>query len=538
MARKKRAAPTQPAPSPAAPAKPRIFVNIASYRDPEWQWTVKDLFEKATDPDRIFVGTCWQFIADEDADCFTRSTRPEQCRSIDVDARESKGACWARHQVQKLWRGEEYSLQIDSHMRFVPGWDERMIAMLARCPSAKPVLSTYPPPYEPPDHFPADIVPTQYASGFSKEGILGLRSRGVSPKDAPAEPQPSAFCAAGFLFAEGGVIEEIPYDPYLYFQGEEITLAARLYTHGWDVFTPNEVLIYHDYTKRTNRPRHWEDHRQWNRLNALAFARIRHLLGVETAADPEALNELERYGLGLKRSFEDYQAFSGIDFRRRLINGKTTEEIEMEAKPDEWRRRNRDIFDNIIKTGLWAAAGTRCGNGSTLAATEKIRAALPPLFDFLRIESLTDCGCGDVHWMREISGGLKLYFGLEIVPDLMQQAVEQLGRRRGHFFANLDITLDDLPASDAILCRDLLTHYPHAMVKVALRRLKASGSRHLIATTHPNGENVPIEAGAWQPINLCAAPFLLPPPRHLIEEGVANSTKSLGVWLVQDIPDF
>ena len=49
---------------------PRIFVQIASYRDPDCQNTVKDLFEKAAHPERIFVGICWQFIKGEDDDCF------------------------------------------------------------------------------------------------------------------------------------------------------------------------------------------------------------------------------------------------------------------------------------------------------------------------------------------------------------------------------------------------------------------------------------------------------------------------------------
>src|SRR5260221_13345699 len=58
-----------------APALPRIFVSIASYRDTECQWTVKDLFEKARHPERVFAGICWQFIAAEDADCFEVRTR-------------------------------------------------------------------------------------------------------------------------------------------------------------------------------------------------------------------------------------------------------------------------------------------------------------------------------------------------------------------------------------------------------------------------------------------------------------------------------
>jgi len=34
----------------------------------------------------------------------------------------SLGPCWARHLAQSLHNGEDYVLQIDSHMRFRPNW--------------------------------------------------------------------------------------------------------------------------------------------------------------------------------------------------------------------------------------------------------------------------------------------------------------------------------------------------------------------------------------------------------------------------------
>ena len=37
-----------------------IFVSIPAYRDPECQYTIIDLFQKAVHPERIFVGVCWQ----------------------------------------------------------------------------------------------------------------------------------------------------------------------------------------------------------------------------------------------------------------------------------------------------------------------------------------------------------------------------------------------------------------------------------------------------------------------------------------------
>ena len=49
-----------------------------------------------------------------------------------------------------LYDGEDWFLQVDSHMDFAPGWDETLITMLAECPSEKPLLSTYPLSFTPP----------------------------------------------------------------------------------------------------------------------------------------------------------------------------------------------------------------------------------------------------------------------------------------------------------------------------------------------------------------------------------------------------
>src|SRR5688572_23344935 len=101
---------------------PRIFVAIAAYRDPECQWTVKELFEKAAHPERIVVGICWQADPIDDADCFlVPSPRQEQTKIALFHPSESKGAGWARSTAISLAEDEEYILMIDAHMRFVQG---------------------------------------------------------------------------------------------------------------------------------------------------------------------------------------------------------------------------------------------------------------------------------------------------------------------------------------------------------------------------------------------------------------------------------
>ena len=46
--------------------KNKIFIQIASYRDPELLPTLVDMLNKADKPDNLSVGICWQH-SEEDA---------------------------------------------------------------------------------------------------------------------------------------------------------------------------------------------------------------------------------------------------------------------------------------------------------------------------------------------------------------------------------------------------------------------------------------------------------------------------------------
>ena len=296
-----------------------IFVVIAAYRDRDCINTIDDLFRKARRPDRVTAGVCWQYLSPEDDAVDPLGRWRDRCRLVSFPAAETEGVCWARSRAHALWDGEEAVLQIDSHMRFVDGWDEALLAMLADCPSERPILSNYPAAFAPPDRIESHVVSVIRATGFDQDGLLKQESVGYAPDRMGGKPRPSAFVAGGFLFGDSRWIAEVPYDPFLYFQGEESTLAARLFTHGWDVFTPNDVLAYHDYGQRPDRPRHWNDRPDWPQLNRRSVRRVRHLLGIEESSDPEVLRDIGRYGLGSRRSLAEYQAFAGVDFRRQVI---------------------------------------------------------------------------------------------------------------------------------------------------------------------------------------------------------------------------
>ena len=67
---------------------------------------------------------------------------------------------------------------------------------------------------------------------------------------------PARFVSLHFLFTEGSFNQEIPFDPAIYFFADEIAIALRAYTLGYDLFHPHRILGWHLYD-RTTRATHW-----------------------------------------------------------------------------------------------------------------------------------------------------------------------------------------------------------------------------------------------------------------------------------------
>lgn len=290
----------------------KIFIQIVAYRDKELVPTVKEAIARAAYPDRLTFGICWQYASQEELD-YIEQLRPfKNCRIVAIAASQARGVGWARALVQKLWQQERYTLQIDAHMRFADRWDAEIIEMLAMCPSEKAILSAYPPAYEPPRNLLDDTPTCLEPKDFSASGILSLKAGG-SLREYSA-PQPGMFIAAGYIFAEAKLIGEVPYDPQIYFGGEEVLLATRAWTRGWDIYHPHRPLCWHFYNSGGQRPVHWSDREDWWVFNRVSEQRFRQILGMETPSE-----NFDIYGLGNVRSLAEYEYLAGVDFQKRSI---------------------------------------------------------------------------------------------------------------------------------------------------------------------------------------------------------------------------
>lgn len=306
-----------------------IFISVAAYRDPQLEPTVADCLRKARHPERLRFGVCWQHGPEQTELSFRDDPR---FRILDVDFRQSKGACWARAEVMKLWQGEDWFLQVDSHCRFAPGWDEILIRTATGKP--KPILSTYATPFTPGENEILLDKPMQIdLQAFSNDGIPQLRPTEFDRRFDRSRPMRARFLSAGFLFAPGSFVQEVPYDPELYFLGEESSMTVRAFTHGYDIYHPAQTIVWHDYI-RADAKKHWGDHTEsnqaatpWSDLDQKSRQKVQRLLRGEPIAN---------FGLGNFRSLAEYEAFAGISFRLRKGHPYTLRGEEPPNPPSDW----------------------------------------------------------------------------------------------------------------------------------------------------------------------------------------------------------
>ena len=321
----------------------KIFIQIASYRDPQLVPTIKDCIAKAKSPDNLVFCIAWQHGPEEKIDDIKNLP---QVKIIDIDYKKSKGACWARNQIQQRYDDEEYTLQLDSHHRFVENWDELIIGMyqqLKKLGHEKPLLTGYIPSFDP-DNDPTGRSSVPWRMDFDRfipEGAVFFLPASIDDWATRDTPVPSRFYSAHFCFTSGNFCKEVPHDPDYYFHGEEISIAVRAFTHGYDLFHPHKIIAWHEYTRK-GRTKHWDDHsgiskddlpdkKDWGQRNADCHHRNRCLFSM----DGEKYESVQwgPYGFGKVRTLRDYEKYSGLHFGKRAVQQSV---LDKKYPPNSW----------------------------------------------------------------------------------------------------------------------------------------------------------------------------------------------------------
>jgi len=200
------------------------------------------------------------------------------------------------------------------------------------------------------------------------------------------------------------------------------------------------------------------------------------------------------------------------------------------------------VFTDIYRSNAWGGKDSVSGQGSDVYQTRIIIKELSVVFRDYGVSTMLDIPCGDFHWMKNVDLIDIDYTGADIVNDLIEKNTEQYGRD-GLRFQKLDLIKDRLPKADLIFCRDCLVHLSFEDIICALHNICDSQSRYLLTTTFSGRtKNQNIVTGEWRTLNLEIAPFMLPRPLKLINEGCtegagAYSDKALGLWSIADIQE-
>lgn len=333
-----------------------IFVQIASYRDPELEKTIKDMIEMADRPDKLRFGIARQFSDEDGFDKLEEYREDSRFRILDIPYTDSNGACWARHLIQQLYKNESYTLQIDSHMRFEKSWDTILIDMIDQLKEdghEKPLLTGYVSSFDP-DNDPAGRARDPWRMAFDRfipEGAVFFLPETIPNWNDLDRPVPARFYSAHFCFTLGQFSKEVQHDPEYYFHGEEISIAARAYTHGYDLFHPHRVVIYHEYTRK-GRTKQWDDDKKWVEKNNRSHQKNRQLFGM----DGEEQIHFEDFGFGNVRTLRDYERYSGLLFSQRSVQ-KYTLDKEYPPNPnnfeteEDWINSFTKQFKHCIDVG-------------------------------------------------------------------------------------------------------------------------------------------------------------------------------------------
>jgi hypothetical protein len=336
---------------------PTIFVQIASYRDPQLIPTIEDMIKNAKNPQHLRFGICRQYHPNDGFDNLDQYRDDKRFRIVDVLCEYSNGVCWARNQVQQLYKGEMYTLQIDSHMRFAENWDVEMIDMVKQLQDMgipKPLLTGYVSSFNP-ETDPKGRVNEPWRMVFDRfipEGAIFFLPETIPDWKELEQPVPSRFYSAHYAFTLGEFSVEVQHNPEYYFHGEEISIAVRAFTHGYDLFHPHKVLIWHEYTRK-GRVKQWDDDKDWVSKNVKSHLTNRKLFGMD---GEEQEGHDGPYGFGTVRTLEDYEKYAGISFKKRGLQQYTLDKNyppnpEFETQ-EEWEDSIMTIFKHCIDVGF------------------------------------------------------------------------------------------------------------------------------------------------------------------------------------------
>jgi hypothetical protein len=287
-----------------------IFIQIASYHDFELPRTIKDAIEKSSGKFKINFGVHHCYHSKDE---ITLPNMPNvgYVKSL---APQNIGLGLSRSLAHSFYNGEDYYYQIDAHSRFVQNWDEKIVRDLRNYQAfgiEKPIITAYPMVYSY-SNKELKLYPGGGVTEISfHENVHQFKNSRIPSQTAITNRENNIFTksvSGGNIFTVGGFIEP---NPDIAFYGEEIFIAARAFTNGFDLMVPSEETLYHlyysDNLDPSNRRRLiWKDYpAEFNIMDDKSKNIIYNTLSQGLKGD---------LLLGNERTIKEYSDFTGLNF--------------------------------------------------------------------------------------------------------------------------------------------------------------------------------------------------------------------------------
>lgn len=295
-----------------------IFINIPSYHDPEIWETVDNFYTNAKHPERVYFGITNQTDNKElHQEVLARFLNVK----MDIIEPGSIVGCQpARINSHKLYDSQDYYLNMDSHMRCIKNWDEELINDFEKLQEREgpSVITCYAAPYNKDENGNDIIEDIDYATSFymQEHNVDHFKKFGIPQFCAYNQNYgieiPSPYVSGHFFFTSRQAIIDSPFVKEIMFTEEEIFMAVRFFTAGYNLYNPKRTYVYHRYG-RNGRKLFWED-----------FPEVWYKKDIESRdfANNVLQNNIinNENGLLSKRTLSEFESYSGLRFSDRAFD--------------------------------------------------------------------------------------------------------------------------------------------------------------------------------------------------------------------------
>lgn len=311
-----------------------MYISIASYRDPMLQSTIDSAFKNADHPEDLTIGCFISVISSKpnlEKHLISNTYNGKVIFEIE-EAGQIFSVTRARNKAsQWLKKEDEYLLQIDSHTRFLPGWDTEIIESYKRLNKENAIFSTYIPSWFPTnngEHYRDwDLFSVQFAeyAEKSKECLFDTYEivPDLPPKHNPAKSFYRTWHLSGmFQFSIAEYYINLPQPEWICFWGEELYNSCRAFTNGWDVYCPDVMPFRQMYPQDLTtemKIKYFDDpegpNKNWRDFGN--FWQESKIKSTDLIIDSLIENKIGPEHFGFKRNIQDLYSFIGYNLADR-----------------------------------------------------------------------------------------------------------------------------------------------------------------------------------------------------------------------------